>query len=226
MKLIIANKNYSSWSVRPWLVLTHFGIPFEEDQVLLGEDAKTKELFRKKTPAGKVPVLVDGDVTVHESLAIIEYLAERFPHKKIWPADRKQRAVARSVAAEMHAGFSALRSNAPMNLRASYPNRLDLDLLAGDLKRVERLWGELLQKSGGPYLFEEFTAADAMFAPLASRLRTYELPTSDVAAEYVEAIYALPAFQQLLADAQKEPWVVEHDEIDFIQGVKAYTHQS
>lgn len=221
MKLIIANKNYSSWSVRPWLVLTHFGIPFEEDQVLLGLDDKTKELFRKKSPSGKVPVLVDGDVTVHESLAIIEYLAERFLHKKIWPSDRKQRAVARSVSAEMHAGFQALRNNAPMNLRASYPNRLDLDVLAGDLKRIEWLWGELLQKSGGPYLFEEFTAADAMFAPLASRIRTYELPTSDVAGEYVDAIYALPAFQQLLADAQKEPWTVEHDELDYIQGKKA-----
>lgn len=221
MKLIIANKNYSSWSVRPWLVLTHFGIPFEEDQVLLGEDEKTKELFRKKTPAGKVPVLIDGDVVVHESIAIIEYLAERFPHKKIWPTDRKQRAAARAISAEMHAGFPALRANAPMNLRASYPNRLDLDLLAADLKRVEWLWGEQLQKSGGPYLFEEFTAADAMYAPLASRIRTYELPTSDLAAEYVDAIYALPAFQQLLADAQKEPWVVEHDELDYIQGKKA-----
>jgi glutathione S-transferase len=221
MKLIIANKNYSSWSVRPWLVLTHFAIPFEEEQVLLGQDEKTKELFRKKTPAGKVPVLVDGDVVVHESIAIIEYLAERFPHKKIWPTDRKLRAVARSVAAEMHAGFQGLRNNAPMNLRASYPNRLDLDLLAADLKRIEWLWGDLLQKSGGPYLFGEFTAADAMFAPLASRIRTYELPTSDVASEYVEAIYALPAFQQLLDDAKKEPWTVEHDELDYIQGKKA-----
>lgn len=220
MKLIIANKNYSSWSVRPWLVLTHFSIPFDEELVLLGTD-ETKELLRKKTPAGRVPVLVDGDVVVHESIAIIEYLAERFPHKKIWPTDRKLRAVARSAAAEMHAGFQGLRSTAPMNLRASYPNRLDLDLVAADLKRIEWLWGDLLQKSGGPYLFEEFTAADAMFAPLASRIRTYDLPTSDVAAEYVEAIYALPAFQQLLADAQKEPWIVEHDELDYIQGIKA-----
>lgn len=222
MKLIVGNKNYSSWSVRPWLVLTHFGIPFDEEQVLLSGEG-WRETLRKKTPAGKVPVLVDGDVVVHESIAIIEYLAERFPHKKIWPTDRKQRAVARSVSAEMHAGFMGLRGAAPMNLRASYPNRVDLDTVAIDLKRIEYLWGELLQKSGGPYLFEEFTAADAMFAPLASRIRTYDLPTSDVAGEYVEAIYALPAFQQLLSEAVKEPWTIQRDEIDYAQGLKPVT---
>ena len=153
MKLIIGNKNYSSWSVRPWLLLTHFGIPFDEQQVMLSGEG-WREALRKVSPSGRVPVLVDGDVTVHESIAIIEYLAERFPHKKIWPTDRKRRAAARSAAAEMHAGFSALRSVAPMNLKASYPNRIDLDVVAADLKRVESLWGGLLQQSGGPYLFE------------------------------------------------------------------------
>jgi len=182
-----------------------------------------REALRKVSPSGKVPVLIEGDVVVYETIAIIEYLAERFPHKKIWPTDRKQRAVARSAAAEMHAGFSALRNLAPMNLKASYPNRIDLDAVAADLKRIERLWGDLLQKSGGPYLFEEFCAADAMFAPLASRIRTYELPTTDVVGEYVEAIYALPAFQQLLADASKESWVVQRDEIDYAQGLKPVT---
>src|SRR5262245_54694528 len=132
MKLIVGNKNYSSWSVRPWLVLTHFAIPFDEDQVLLS-GAGWKDNLKKKSPSAKVPVLVDGDVTVHESIAIIEYLAERFPHKKIWPTDRKQRAVARSVAAEMHGGFQGLRGAAPMNLRASYPNRINLDIVAADL---------------------------------------------------------------------------------------------
>ncbi|MFY8031595.1 MAG: glutathione S-transferase family protein [Devosia sp.] len=222
MKLIIGNKNYSSWSIRPWLVLTHFAIPFDEQVVMLSGEG-WRENLRKVSPSGKVPVLIDGDVVVYETIAIIEYLAERFPHKKIWPADRKQRAVARSAAAEMHAGFSSLRNLAPVNLKASYPNRIDLDAVAGDLKRVEHLWGDLLQKSGGPYLFEQFSAADAMFAPLASRIRTYELPTSDVAAEYVEAIYALPAFQQLLADARKETWVVQRDEIDYAQGLKPVT---
>lgn len=222
MKLIIGNKNYSSWSIRPWLVLTHFAIPFDEQVVMLSGEG-WRENLRKVSPSGKVPVLIDGDVVVYETIAIIEYLAERFPHKKIWPADRKQRAAARSAAAEMHAGFSSLRNLAPVNLKASYPNRIDLDAVAGDLKRVEHLWGDLLQKSGGPYLFEQFSAADAMFAPLASRIRTYELPTSDVAAEYVEAIYALPAFQQLLADARKETWVVQRDEIDYAQGLKPVT---
>lgn len=222
MKLIIGNKNYSSWSIRPWLVLTHFAIPFDEQVVMLSGEG-WRENLRKVSPSGKVPVLIDGDVVVYETIAIIEYLAERFPHKKIWPADRKQRAVARSAAAEMHAGFSSLRNLAPVNLKASYPNRIDLDAVAGDLKRVEHLWGDLLQKSGGPYLFEQFSAADAMFAPLASRIRTYELPTSDVAAEYVEAIYALPAFQQLLAEARKETWVVQRDEIDYAQGLKPVT---
>lgn len=217
MKLIIGNKNYSTWSVRPWLVLTHFQIPFDEQQVMLSGEG-WREALRKVSPSGKVPVLVDGDVTVYESIAIIEYLADRYPHKKIWPSDRKQRALARSAAAEMHAGFSALRNLAPMNLRASYPNRIDLDAVAPELRRVEQLWGGLLDRSGGPYLFEEFCAADAMYAPLAARIRTYELPTSDVAAEYVEAIYALPAFQQLLADAVKEPWTVQRDEIDYISG--------
>lgn len=222
MKLIIGNKNYSSWSIRPWLVLTHFAIPFDEQVVMLSGEG-WRENLRKVSPSGKVPVLIDGDVVVYETIAIIEYLAERYPHKKIWPTDRKQRAVARSAAAEMHAGFSSLRNLAPVNLKASYPNRIDLDAVAGDLKRVEQLWGDLLQKSGGPYLFEQFSAADAMFAPLASRIRTYELPTSDVAAEYVEAIYALPAFQQLLADARKETWVVQRDEIDYAQGLKPVT---
>ncbi len=222
MKLIIGNKNYSSWSVRPWLVLTHFHIPFDEQQVMLSGEG-WRDALKQASPSGKVPVLVDGDVVVHESIAIIEYLADRYPHKKIWPSDRKQRAAARSAAAEMHAGFGALRSAAPMNLRASYPNRIDLDAVARDLHRIEQLWGNLLQKSGGPYLFEEFCAADAMFAPLASRIRTYDLPTTDVAAEYIEAIYALPAFQQLLADAVKEPWTVQADEIDYIQGKKPIT---
>jgi glutathione S-transferase len=225
MKLIFGNKNYSSWSMRPWLVLKHFGIPFDEDQVLLS-GAGWREVLRKKSPSGKVPVLVDGDIVVHETIAIIEYLAERYPHKKIWPTDRKLRAQARAVAAEMHGGFAALRNAAPMNLRGSFPNRLDLDPLAGDLRRVDQLWGDLLHWSDGPYLFGEFTAADAMFAPLATRIRTYELPVSDVAAEYVEAIYALPAFQEWFAAAVKEPWTVQRDELDYVQGIKPMTDDS
>ena len=132
----------------------------------------------------------------------------------------RRRALARAAAAEMHSGFTALRNAAPMNLRASHPGKVDLDAVAGDLKRIERLWGDLLSRSGGPYLFGQFTAADAMFAPVATRIRTYELPTTDLAGEYVEAIYALPAFQEWFTEAAKEPWVVEHDEIDVILAKK------
>jgi glutathione S-transferase len=216
MKLIFGNKNYSSWSLRLWLVLKHFNIPFDEDMVMLDGDG-WREALRNKSPTGKVPVLVDGDVVIPETIAIIEYLNDKYPAKGIWPTNRVERALARAAAAEMHGGFTALRNEAPMNLKASHPGKVDLDLVAGDLKRVERLWGELISRSGGPYLFGSFTAADAMFAPVATRIRTYELPVTDLAMEYVEAIYALPAFQEWLSAAVKEAWVVERDEIDTVQ---------
>jgi glutathione S-transferase len=215
MKLIFANKNYSSWSLRPWLVLRHFNIPFDEEMVLLSGEG-WQENIRKKSPTGKVPVLVDGDVVVPETIAIIEYLNDKYPAKGIWPSNRVERALARAASAEMHGGFTALRNEAPMNLKASHPGKVDPDLVAGDLKRIERLWGDLISRSGGPYLFGQFTAADAMFAPVATRIRTYELPVTDLAMEYVEAIYALPAFQEWLAEAVKEPWTVPQDEIDVI----------
>lgn len=215
MKLIFANKNYSSWSLRAWLVLKHFGIPFDEEMVLLSGEG-WQENIRKKSPTGKVPLLIDGDVVVPETTAIIEYLNDKCPAKGIWPSNRVERALARAAAAEMHGGFTALRNAAPMNLKASHPGKVDLDEVAGDLKRIERLWGELITRSGGPYLFGQFTAADAMFAPVATRIRTYELPVTDLAMEYVEAIYALPAFQEWFAEAVKEPWVVEEDEIDVL----------
>ena len=217
MKLIIANRNYSSWSMRPWLVLRHFGIPFDEEQVLLNGEG-WKDIIRKKSPSGKVPVLIDGEAVVTETIAIIEYLHDKYPAKGIWPSSRIERALARSAAAEMHGGFTALRNAAPMNLRGSFPGRIDFDSVAADLRRIEQIWGGLTQRSGGPFLFGPFTGADAMFAPVATRIRTYGLPVSDAAQEYVEAIYALPAFQEWLVEALKEPWIVEHDEIDFIQG--------
>ncbi len=217
MKLLIGNRNYSTWSLRPWLVLRHFEIPFEDEVLLLCGNG-WRENLQMRSPTGKVPVLIDGDLVLPETLAIIEYLADLFPAKAIWPADRTARALARAAASEMHAGFAALRSHAPMNLRASHPGKVDLDAVRKDLHRVEELWGGLLARSGGPYLFGEFSAADAMFAPLATRLRTYDLPVSDVAQRYVEAIYALPAFQAWLTLALQEPWIVDDDEIDVIQG--------
>lgn len=217
MKLLIGNRNYSAWSLRPWLVLRHFDISFE-DEVLQLSGPGWRDVLAARSPTGKVPVLIDGDLAIPETIAIIEYLAERFPDKAIWPRDARSRALARAAAAEMHGGFSALRNNAPMNLRASHPGKVDADSVRGDLHRVEKLWGGLLAQSGGPYLFGEFSATDAMFAPLATRLRTYALPVSDVASAYVEAIYSLPAFQQWLSMALKEPWIVDDDEIDVLQG--------
>lgn len=217
MKLIIANRNYSSWSMRPWLVLAHFDIPFE-DEVLTLSGKGWREALATRSPTGRVPVLVDGDLMVPETIAIIEYLADKYRDKAIWPADMRQRALARAASAEVHAGFTALRSQAPMNLRASHPGKVALDAVASDLHRIETVWWDLLSASGGPYLFGAFTAADAMFAPIATRLRVYDLPVSDRAGAYVEAIYSLPAFQQWLSLALKEPWIVDDDEIDVIQG--------
>lgn len=216
MKLLIGNRNYSSWSMRPWLVMKHFEIPFE-DEVLRLDIPDYRDHLIARSPSGRVPVLIDGDLIVPETLAIIEYVADRFPELPVWPADIAARALARSASAEMHSGFSALRNAAPMNLRASHPGRIALDAVSGDLQRIEALWSGLLERSGGPYLFGAFSAADAMYAPLASRLRTYALPVSDMATLYVEAIYALPAFQAWFSEAAKEPWIVEQDEIDFVQ---------
>jgi glutathione S-transferase len=217
MKLLIGNRNYSTWSLRPWLVLRHFEIPFE-DEVLQLSGPRWRENLAARSPTAKVPVLLDGDLVLPETIAIIEYLADRHPDRAIWPQAPHDRALARAAAAEMHAGFTALRSHAPMNLRASHKGKVDLDAVRKDLHRIEELWGGLLARSVGPYLFGAFSAADAMFAPLATRLRTYDLPVSDVAGRYVEAIYALPAFQAWLGLALQEPWIVDDDEIDVIQG--------
>lgn len=216
MKLLIGNRNYSSWSMRPWLVLSHFGIPFE-DELLRLDGEGWRERIRARSPSGRVPVLIDGELVIPETIAIIEYLADRFPGHGIWPADTGRRALARAAAAEMHAGFPALRSEAPMNLRAAHPGRVPLDKVRGELDRLDRLWGGLLDASGGPFLFGTFGGADAMFAPLASRLVTYDLPRTAAMAAYVEAIHDLPAFRAWREAALAEKWIVEEDEIDCIQ---------
>ncbi len=212
MKLLIGNRNYSSWSLRAWLALRAFDVPFDDEVLQLGGEGY-RTVLAERSPSGRVPVLIDADLVVPETLAIIEYVAELHPDRAIWPADRRQRAQARAVSAEMHAGFATLRWHAPMNLRADYPGRVDPDAVAGDLKRIETIWGDLLTASGGPYLFGSFCAADAMFAPVATRIRTYDLPVSDTSARYVEAIYALPAFQEWLVAAIKEPWILEEEEL-------------
>lgn len=220
MKLLIGNRNYSSWSLRGWLPFGHFGVPVTTELFQLGGPGYQDKL-RAQSPTGKVPVLIDGDLVVPETIAIIEYLADIRPDLPVWPKDRRQRALARAASAEMHSSFMALRQAAPMNLRADLPGRVPLDLVSDDLKRLETLLGDFLVASGGPYLFGEFCAADAMFAPVATRIRTYDLPVSDTLGAYVEAIYALPAFQEWLAEAVREPWIIEEDEIDLRRAPKA-----
>jgi glutathione S-transferase len=201
MKLYIGNKNYSSWSMRPWVMLTQASIPFEEVMVRFDSfeaDSTFKAELARLSPAGRVPVLVDDGFSVWDTLAIAEYVAEKYPGKKLWPADRLARARARSVCAEMHSGFGALRSAFGMNIEASLPEvgaRLlrEKPQTQADLDRLVEMWTELLAASKGPMLFGEFSIADAYFAPVVKRIVTYGLPVPAVVAAYVERVQALPA---------------------------------
>ena len=217
MQLYIGNKNYSSWSLRPWLLMTHFGIPFEEVKLRLSftEGSPFKDRLAAITPTGRVPVLVDDGFSVWESLAIVEYLAERFPDKGLWPADAQARAHARSICSEMHGGFSALRNHCPMNIEASLPEVGARVLEAEpevrrDLARITQMWTSLLQQHGGPFLFGRFSVADAFFAPVCARVRCYALPLPEAASGYVERMFALPAMQ-----AWVEAALAERDFLDF-----------
>lgn len=205
LKLIIANKKYSSWSMRPWLVLSHFGIPFEEIRIPLFQ-ADSEARVRQYSPHGLVPVLHDGDLVVWESLAICEYLADKFPEIHAWPQDRRARAVARAVSTEMHAGFVNLRTTLTTNLKARYQWKDSGAAVAKDIARIEAIWAACRRDYGqaGPWLFGEFCIADAMFAPVATRLRTYAVPISPLSRDYVASIYQLPAFQRWEAAALAE----------------------
>lgn len=197
MKLVIGNRNYSSWSLRPWIAMRHLGIRFDEEVVFL-DKPDTQQRIRAHSPAGRVPFLVDGDLVVWDSLAILEYLAEK--HPSLWPADARQRARARSVAAEMHSGFTALRGAMPMNVRNRFPGQgrgADVD---ADLRRIAGIFESAL----APFLFGQFCAADAMFAPVVLRFRTYEPPLSRRSQAYVEAMLALPAMREWIAAAERE----------------------
>ncbi|MER2605367.1 MAG: glutathione S-transferase family protein [Siculibacillus sp.] len=217
LKLVIANKRYSSWSLRPWLVATHFGIPFAEIPIdLAAPDFKANIL--RFSPSGRVPCLIDGDVAVWETLAIVEYLAESFPDLPIWPKDRAARAVARAIANEMHAGFGALRSACPMNLRRSFPWRgWGGEAAARDVARITELWRDARARfgSGGPFLFGAFSAADAMYAPVVARLDGYSWPLDADTRAYVDAMLSLPAFRAWKAGADAETSIVADDEVDF-----------
>jgi glutathione S-transferase len=219
MQLWIGNKNYSSWSMRAGVLLAQAGIPHEEVKLRLAFAPGTpfKQQIARVTPTGRVPVLVDGDLAVWDTLAIAETLAEKFPDKQLWPADAKQRARARSVVAEMHSGFGALRNHCPMNIDARMPEigakvLRDEPDVAADLARIDALWCDALAASGGPLLFGAFTIADAFFAPVVMRVRTYGLPLSPVAQAYAERVVALPGVAGWIADALAEHDFIPEDE--------------
>ncbi len=215
LHLIIGNKNYSSWSLRPWLAMSVLGIPFRETVIPL-DMADTAARIGEHSGAGRVPVLHDGGLTVWESLAILEYLAERFPQAGLWPAETRARAIARAIACEMHASFTALRNACPMNLRRPRKAIALDDAVQKDVARILEIWRQCRKSfgKGGAFLFGGFSAADAMYAPVVTRLDTYDIAVDDDARAYMEAIMSLPAFRQWKAAGAAEPWRIEHDEVD------------
>jgi glutathione S-transferase len=214
LKLIIGNKNYSSWSMRPWLALRAKDIEFEEVFVPLYAGEAAKQRILSFTHSGKVPVLIDGDITVWDSLAIVEYLAERFPRATLWPEDRARRAHARSISAEMHSGFTALRAECSMNLhRPIRAIALSAEARA-DIARVQQIWIECCERYGklGPFLFGAFGAADAMFAPVVHRFRTYAIRVEPEVQAYMETMMSLPAFQEWTRAGLAETLIIERIE--------------
>ncbi len=217
LTLVIANKAYSSWSLRPWLLLRHFDLPFDEIVIPMGHPA-TKADMLAHAPTGKCPSLSDGDVRVWDSLAIIEYIAETYPGIAVWPRDRVARAAARSLAAEMHSGFTALRAQMPMNFRrAPQPRVLEPAVQAAvdaDVARIEAAWREARTRFGadGPFLFGAFSAADAMFAPVVNRLHAYAVPVAATTGTYMAAMAALPAWRDWQAEADAEGWRIDRYE--------------
>jgi glutathione S-transferase len=211
--IYIGNKNYSSWSLRAWLMVKASGIAFDEVLIPLYQPQSRAELLRH-SPSGKVPALKHGDVVVWESLAIGEYLAERVPGAELWPADPAARAVARAISTEMHAGFANLRRHLPMNMRSVFAGREIIPEIQTDLDRIAAIWRDCRRRygAGGTYLFGGFTIADAMYAPVVSRLKTYRIALDGEAQAYAEALWATPALQEWLAAANNEPMVVEQFE--------------
>jgi glutathione S-transferase len=213
--LVIANKCYSSWSLRPWLLLKQLSIAFGEVLIPL-DQPDTKAEILKYSPAGKVPILIEGDVTVWESIAIMDHVGETYEDAEVWPRDPHARAVARSVAAEMHAGFGALRSACPMNLGKRFAQRDRGEAVVRDVARVTEIWRDARGRfgAGGPFLFGDFSAADAMYAPVVTRFDTYSIPVDPVSRAYMDTILALPAFREWRDAALREPWTIPHDEVD------------
>ncbi len=218
LKLYIGNKNYSSWSMRPWVLLRQAGIPFEEVMVRFDSfdaGSEFKQTIDSVNPVGKVPVLLDDGFAVWDTLAIAEYLAEKFPEKQLWPKAAQARARARSVCAEMHSGFSALRSHCPMNIEASLPQTgalvwRDQPAVRKDVQRIVAMWSELLEQHQGGMLFGDFSIADAYFAPVCMRLKNYALPVPGHVTDYIQRVCALPGVKAWTDDA-----LAENDFLDF-----------
>ena len=208
LTLIIANKNYSSWSLRPWLAMKQAGLAFDEVRILLNRP-DTKAQILRYTPSGRVPCLVDGALAVWDSMAICEYVNEQYADGSLWPRDVAQRARARSVAAEMHSGFAALRTHMSMDIRSRSPERGAAAMarpdVSADVARIESIWTDCLAASGGPFLFGGFSIADAFYAPVVTRFRTYAIALPARLSAYSDAVLALPAMQEWVAAAAAEP---------------------
>jgi glutathione S-transferase len=206
MTLVIGNKNYSSWSLRPWLALAHHKIPFQEVIVPI-HTPETPAAIGKYSPAGKVPVLIDGEATIWESLAILEHLAERFPDKKLWPEDFTARAHARAISSEMHSSFSALRVHCPMNLKRNKKRPLTPEV-EENVRRITEIWRDARARfgAGGEYLVGALTAAECMYAPVATRFVSYQVEVDPVSRAYIDTIYRLPAFQEWKKAGLVETW--------------------
>lgn len=210
--LVIGNKNYSSWSLRPWLVLKHLDVAFDELRLPLDSDRFHREIGHH-SPSGRVPVLCDGALRVWDSLAICEYLAERYPEARLWPADPAARAMARSVCAEMHSGFSALRLELPMNCRARGRKVVIGPEAAADIARIEAIWSDCLNRHGGPWLFGAYSIADAFYAPVVLRFTGYRVALGETSRRYMATALADPALEDWLAAGRAETEVIEHEEV-------------
>jgi len=212
LTIYIGNKNYSSWSLRPWLVLKASGLDFAEVMIPLDTPTTKAEILRH-SPSGRVPVLHHGDRIIWDGLSIAEYVAELVPERLLWPADPVARALARSVSAEMHAGFAALREHCPFNIRSSFPNRGVTPDVQADINRITTIWRDCRKRYGeasvGPFLFGGFTIADAMFAPVVSRFRTYRVELDECCQNYADAVWSLPSFQEWQVAAGNEPMIIE-----------------
>lgn len=215
LKLILGNKNYSSWSLRPWIAMRHAGIAFDEEVIPLYEPGSAEKIL-KYSPTRKVPVLLDGDMIVWETLAILEHISERFPKAQLWPSDVKARAHARALSSEMHAGFAPLRKHCPMNMRRVGRKRELTAEVAADVRRIEAIWTDCRARfgAGGPFLFGSFGAADAMYAPVVSRFASYAIGVGAAAEAYMAAVMNLPAYKEWREAGVAEAWIMPGNELD------------